>query len=197
MKALNINITILLIIISALTFGQRRDSTMAVGGITGDTIYIIHENIPKSRIWGNSWYIATSYNLCRINEFDFNFGRTYGSQMCGGAGCTNTMRSWGAGFGLTSKNGKTKQIANAFWESCFFYFPPFSAGIRADYIYNITDNSHYFRPSVGFSFFYFDIFYNYSFNLNGTDNDFKHGVTFRLKYFHKQKNWQKNYPNRC
>lgn len=178
-------------------FGQRTDSTQAVSGITRDTIYIIHKNIPKSRLWGNSWFVSTAYNLSKTNEFDLNIGRTYGSSMCGGAGCTYSMRSWGAGFGLTNRNGQTEQIAKVFWESCFFYFPPFSAGLRADYIYNLTDNSHYLRPSVGLSFIYFDIFYNYSFNISGTNNSFKHGVTFRLKYFHKRKNWQENYPNRC
>lgn len=184
-------------LMSGQSFGQRTDSTQAIGSIPSDSLYIIHENIPKSYIWGNSWSASTSYNLCKINEFDVNIGRTYGSSMCGGGGCVFSMRSWGAGYGLSIKNGQPLQMVKAFWESCFFYFPPFSAGVRADYIYDITNKTHYLRPSAGLSLFYIDLFYNYTFNVNGTDNLFKHGLTLRLKYFHKQKNWQKNYPNRC
>ncbi len=84
-----------------------------------------------------------------------------------------------------------------FEEYSFFYFPPISGGIRADYIYDISKNSHYLRPSAGLTLFYIDVLYNYSFNISGTDNIFKHGVTLRVKYFHRKKNWQKNYPNRC
>lgn len=196
MKRLTYIFTIVILtILNNKSFGQHTDSTQAIGGITRDTFYIIHENIPKSKFWGNSWYVATSYNLSKTNEFDLNIGRTYGSSFCGGAGCNYVIRSWGLGYGLTNKREEASQIIKAFWEYTIFYLPP--VGIRADYIYDISSNSHYLRPSVGISFFRFDIFYGYSFNLSSNENIFKHGVTFRLKYFHRQKNWQKNYPNRC
>ncbi len=174
---------------------QRTDSTLAIGGITRDTFYIIHENIPKSKVWGNSYHISAAYNLSRTNEFDINIGRTYGSSMCGGGGCYFNIRSWGLGYGLATNGSYTKHLVKAFWEYTFFPLPP--AGVRAEYIYNITDNTHYLRPSVGISLFRFDVFYNYSFNLNGIANNFRHGVSFRVKFFHRKKNWERNYPSRC
>lgn len=125
------------------SYGQSIDPAQTIGGITRDTFYIIHENIPKNKLWGNSWYSSTSYNFSRTNEFDLNIGRTYGSSTCGGAGCMFTMRSWGTGYGISTKNGQTNQVAKAFWEYCFFYFPPISVGLRADYIYDITNHTHY------------------------------------------------------
>lgn len=179
------------------SLGQHTDSTHAIGGTARDTFYIIHENVPKSKFWGNSWYASTAYNLSKTNEFDLNIGRTFGSSTCGGAGCLFTIRSWGAGYGVTTRNGQSSHLAKAFWEYGFCYFPLISGGIRADYIYDITNNSHYLRPSAGLSLFYVDIFYNYSFNLSGQGNIFKHGVSLRIKYFHKRKNWEKHYPNSC
>lgn len=175
--------------------GQRTDSSLAIGGITRDTIHIIHENIPKSKFLGNSWYLAPSYNLCKTNEFNLDVGRTYGRSFCGGAGCYFTIRSWGLGYGITTKHGVTSNLIRAFWEYTLFYFPP--AGVRADYIYDLNNRSHYLRPSVGISLFRVDIFYNYTFALSGKNNLYRHGVTFRIKYFHKEKNWQKSYPSRC
>lgn len=68
LKLILLTIT-MLSLMSGQSFGQRTDSTQAIGGIPSDSLYIIHENIPKSYIWGNSWYASTSYNLCKINEF--------------------------------------------------------------------------------------------------------------------------------
>ena len=183
------------IVLTNGSFGQQTDSTQNIGMAHRDTFYIIHENVAKNKLLGNSWYFSTSYNYSKTNEFDINIGRTLGTSMCGGAGCFYSIRSWGVGYGLTNKLSSTNQVVKAFWEFSLFYFPP--VGLRADYIYDITNNTHYLRPSAGLSLFYVDIFYNYSFNVSGTDNLFKHGVTLRIKYFHKQKNWQKNYPNRC
>jgi len=197
MERLTYILSIILITFSSCSFGQHTDSTRAIGGITRDSFYIIHENIPKSKLWGNSWYTSTSYNFSKTNELDLNIGRTYGLAECGGGGCVFTMRSWGAGYGLSARNGRTNQMAKAFWEYCLFYFPPISAGIRAEYIYDITNNSHYIRPSFGLSLLYVDLFYNYSFNISGTENIFRHGLTLRIKYFHHAKNWQKNKPSRC
>lgn len=162
-----------------------------------DTFYMIHENVPKSKFWGNSWYLSPAYNLSRTNEFNFSFGRTYGSRSCGGAGCVTTTRSWGLAYSFSAKSKQNSNTTGVFWESCFFYFPPFSAGIRGEYFYDITNQSHYLRPSAGLSLVFVDIFYNYSFNLSGSNNEFSHGVIFRLKYFIGRKNWQENYPNRC
>ena len=174
---------------------QRTDSTLAIGGVTRDTFYIIHENIPKNKFWGNSWYVAPSYTLSRSNEFELSVGRTYGRSFCGGAGCQYTIRSWGVGYAWASRGEQSSHLAKAFWEYSLFYLPP--VGIRADYIYDITNRTHYLRPSLGISLFRIDILYNYSFKLSGEENIFGHGVTFRIKYFHRQKNWQKNYPSRC
>lgn len=140
--------------------GQRTDSIFVGEGPQGDSLFIIPKNIPKSILWGNSWYASTSCNYSKTNEFDLNIGRTYGSSMCAGV-CNFTMRSRGAGFGVLTKNGKTNQIAKAFWEYTFFISPPASAGLRADYMYDITNNLHYLRPSAGLSLFYVDIFNKY------------------------------------
>jgi len=177
------------------TFGQRTDSVMTIGGITGDTGWTIIANIPKSKFWGNSWHLSTAYNLTKTNEFHFNIGRTYGKVFGGGGGFMNSMRSWGLGYDMTTKGTTTEQLGQVFYGDEFFYMA-IGAGYRADYIYNFTDNTHYLRPSVGLSFFFVDIFYNYSFNLNNT-NDFKHGVTFRLQYFLGRKKWETWYPRRC
>jgi hypothetical protein len=162
-----------------------------------DSSYIISTNVPKNKFIGNSWYFASSYNLSSTNEFDINLGRTYGKSFCGGAGCIYEMYSWGAGYGISNKKGQRGQHLKVFGEYCFFYYPPFSAGLRADYIYDITQNAHFFRPSAGLSLFLIDVFFNYSFKIYGTDNPYKFGITFRLKFFHKIKNWQENHPSRC
>ncbi len=154
----------------------------------------VMENVPKPKFWGNSWYASASYNLSRSNEFDLNVGRTYGKVYYTGSFGMNTMKSWGLGYGIINRNGETKQIVKAFMERCVFSYAPLTAAVRADYIYNLSDDEHYLRPSVGASFLYFDVLYNYSFLLNtsGKENDFRHGVTFRLKYYFGMKNWQKN-----
>ncbi len=192
---LSIFVLFVVMISANLSLAQRIDSTRVRGSITHDTFYIIHEQIPKSKFLGNSWYTAIAYNRTKTNEFDFNLGRTYGSSFCGGAGCNFTIRSWGLGYGIAFNNGKTSQLLKAFWEYTTFYLPPL--GIRTDYIYDLTTNSHYLRPSLGISLFRLDLLYHYTFKLSGNENLFKHGITVRYKYFFKQKNWQKNYPNRC
>jgi hypothetical protein len=191
-----LTITILSILASN-SFGQRTDSTEAVTGLTQDTFYIIHENIPNSKIWGNCWHFSTAYNLNKSHEFDINVGRTYGSYFCSGGGCWYKTYSWGIGYGLSRGNKQTNNLINAYYEHTFFYFPPISYGLRLEYFYDINNNSNYIRPSAGLSFIALDILYNYSFLLNGNNNLFKHGVTIRYKLFHKQKNWQYNHPNRC
>lgn len=104
------------------------------------------------------------------------------------------MKSWGVGYGIISRNGENSQIVKVFAERCVASLPPLDACVRADYIFNISDNKHYLRPSIGASFMYFDILYSYSFLLNTSEgeNDFKNGLTFRFKYFFGKKNWQKN-----
>lgn len=97
------------------SFGQHIDSTHTHAEGARDSSYFIHENVPKSKFLGNSWYFATSYNLSKTNEFDFNVGRTYGKTLCGGAGCYYWISSWGLGYGLTNKNGKQSEAIKAFW----------------------------------------------------------------------------------
>ncbi len=182
-----ITYTLILIIFSALankSFGQNLDSTDAM----------IHKNITNNKIWGNSWYTSTSYNLSRTNEFDINIGRTYGVSVSGETMGNTAIRSWGLGYGFTTKDNVSHQLVKAFGEYALWFWPP--AGIRVDYIYDITSNFNYLRPSIGFSFLHFDVFYNYSFNLNSSDNIFKSGVSFRMKYFINKKNWESHYPKR-
>jgi hypothetical protein len=63
-----------------------------------DTFYIVHENIPKSKFWGNSWYTGLSYTLSYRNEFMASFGRTYGNMFTSGGGFNVFTSSWGVSF---------------------------------------------------------------------------------------------------
>ena len=163
-------------------YSQKKDSTVQ------------KPSISTHKLLGNSWYFSGSYNIARTNEVDINIGRTYGTVSKGNEIGPITTSSYGLGFALATNDGKTKQLAKAFYEYCFFYIPPISFGARADYFYDLTDKAHYIRPSLGLSLLHLDIFYNYSFNLSHTSNDFGHGISFRLKYFHKKKNWKEPYP---
>jgi len=190
-------LTALILLVTSNTQAQIGVPTDTTINAHHDSTYTIRENVPKSKFWGNSWHFSAAFNWNEQNEFDVNVGRTYGVSSCSGGGCVYSMRSWGLGFGIANKNGQSTQLAKAFWEQCIFYFPPISAGIRGEYMYDIGNRSHYIRPAAGLSLFALDLFYNYSFNLSNTPNLFKHGVTFRIKYFHRTRNWQKNYPSRC
>lgn len=164
-----------------------------------DSFYWIVENrLEKNKFWGNAWYAATAYNLSSVNEFNFNVGRSYVRETYSGGGpYVVTMNTWGLGYGTTWKNGQTKNLAHGFAEHSLFLFPPISWTLRGEYFYDFTDRQHYLRPSVGLNLFILDILYNYSFKLNGTENDFKHGVTFRLKYYFNNNKWETHRPNRC
>jgi hypothetical protein len=175
---------------------QKIDSVLATGGITGDSIYIITENrLAKNRFFGNSWYVGFSYNLTESNEYTLNAGRTFGTSFCGGGGCYFTMKSWGLGFALRQEDKITNHVGSAFAEFALFPLPP--AAMRADYLYDITLEKHYLRPSLGFSFLGIDLLYNYTFLLSAGENDYRHGALIRIKYFLNNKNWQKSYPRRC
>ncbi|MFH0893682.1 MAG: hypothetical protein V2A54_04540 [Bacteroidota bacterium] len=173
---------------------QRTDSTLLIYP-KSDTSYFVRKNIPRSKFIGNLWHISTSYNLCKTNEFDFNIGRSYGVSINMPHGSGIHISSWGTGFGITSKKGTSTQLAKIFVEYCYNYIGTLGC-IRVDYIYDIKNYYSYIRPAAGFSFILFDILYSYSFNLNGNDNVFKHGVTFRIKYFHNEKNMQRNYTSK-
>lgn len=179
-----------------LSFAQHADSVHQCRS-DRDIFYMIHENVPKSQFWGNSWFLASSYNLSKSHEFELNVGRTLGKSSCGGAGCVFTMRSWGAGYSLATKKGTINHVLKGFYENSIFYFPPISASVRGEYLYDLTNNTHYLRPALGLSLFSIDILYNYSINLTRQENLFKHGVTFRFKLYHKTDNWHKVYPNCC
>ena len=106
-----------------------------------------------------------------------------------------SISSWGFGYGLTNSSNHVKQSIKAFYEYNFFPFIIIgNFGVRGEYIYNISDKKNYLRPSIGFSFVYVDIFYNYSFLLNGNKNEnlYRNGLTIRAKYFFYKKNWETN-----
>lgn len=165
---------------------------MAVGGITGDTIYIIHENLISNKLFGNSWYTGVAYNLSKSHELSLNFGRTYGSSFVSGGGFNFNMKSWGLGYSYYKMDQISGQTVSAFGEISNFFLPPATA--RMDYIFDFTKSSHYLRPSIGMNLFAFDIMYSYTFRIHGDKNNFKHGLIGRFKYYINNKNWQKNYP---
>jgi hypothetical protein len=161
-----------------------------------DTTFWRTENKTKNRFWGNSTYISSSVNFQKNKEFDFNIGRTNGVASYSERGLGNyTISSWGIGFGLTKPSGEKKHTIKAFYEYNFFPFLIIgNFGVRGEYIYNITDKQNYLRPSIGLTFVYVDIFYNYSFLLNGNKNDniYRHGITVRAKYFFHKWNWERH-----
>jgi len=165
-----------------LTFGQAVPDTVSNYETT---------NRPKNKFWGNSTYVSTALNFSKNQEYDINIGRTFGksSRALRGLGTTETY-SWGVGYGFSNSFGKN-QTVKAFYE--YDMFPTiilFNIGLRGEYIYDIDNKQSYVRPSVGWSFLYFNILYNYSFKLNGGENMYKHGVLIRAKYFLFKKNWQ-------
>jgi hypothetical protein len=161
-----------------------------------DSVYWRIENKTKSSFWGNSTYISASANFARNKEFDFNIGRTYGVASYSERGLGYySISSWGLGYGLTNTLNETKQTAKIFYEYNFFPFIIIgNFGLRGEYIYNITDKQNYLRPSIGCTFVYVDVSYNYSFLLNGnkSDNLYGHGLSVRLKYFLTKRNWERN-----
>jgi hypothetical protein len=179
--------TICILIMGHLSLmGQIKDITIIPQ--KKQTIYNA-ENEGNNNIWGNSWYVATSYSHSKANEFDLNIGRTFELVK----GNLFKLRSWGMGYEIAKTHKVTKEFSKAFCEYTLFLRPPMSIGIRGDYMYNITDKQHYLRPSAGLSFVFFDVLYSYSFNLSDGENIIKHAITFRLKYFFNPSNWEKHY----
>jgi hypothetical protein len=183
------------------------DSTISVlqrplqqTSIKVDTTFFRTENKTKNRFWGNSTYISSSINFANNKEFDFDIGRTNGVASYSERGLGDySISSWGIGYGLTNSSKQTKHTVKAFYEYNFFPFVIIgNFGVRGEYIYNITNKQNYLRPSIGLTFVYVDVSYNYSFLLNGnkSDNLYRHGILVRLKYFLKKKNWEKHYFER-
>ncbi len=161
-----------------------------------DTTLWRTENKTKNRFWGNSTYISSSVNFAKNKEYEFNLGRTNGIASYSERGLGDySISSWGIGYGLTNPSNQTKQTIKAFYEYNFFPFIIIgNFGVRGEYIYNITDKQNYLRPSIGLTFVYVDISYNYSLLLNGnkSDNLYRHGITVRAKYFLYKRNWERN-----
>lgn len=160
-----------------------------------DTFYIVHENVAKNKFWGNSWYTGLSYTLAYRHEFMGSFGRTFGSSFGSGGGFNIFTSSWGVSFAHYQRRDFSSQTLGLFAEVSNFFLPPATA--RVDYLYDFRNNAHYVRPSVGLSFFAFDLLYNYSFLLHGQKNQLQHGITIRFKFYPNNKNWEQHYPNRC
>jgi hypothetical protein len=159
--------------------------------------WIVEHALTKNKFFGNAMYYSGSFSLANMNEWDVNLGRSYVKVFISGGPYVFTSHSWGAGFGRTTRRGQAQNMLKAFYEYSFFVFPPYDITVRGDYIYLPAAGQHYLRPSIGFNLLVLDVLYNYSFKLNGADNLFKHGVTFRLKKFTNSKNWEKKRPVKC
>lgn len=151
------------------------------------------ENKTKNKFWGNSTYLGLGVSFTKRADFDISIGRANGVSHYGHSIFTFKTSSWGAGYGITKAYGEPKHSARAFYE--FSFFPTTivgTLGLRGDYLYNITDKQHYFRPSAGWSFVFMDVLYNYSFLLadNTLPNLYKHGITLRFKYFYDFNKWE-------
>lgn len=151
------------------------------------------ENKIKNKFWGNSTYLALGVTFAKRANFDISLGRTSGVSHFGHNYFLLKATSWGAGYGFTKAYNELKHTVRVFYE--FSFFPSAiigNMGLRGDYIYNINDKQHYFRPSAGWSFIFMDVLYSYSFLLNNSpvSNLYKHGITLRLKYFHDFGKWE-------
>lgn len=185
----------LLLLIKSIVLAQSHNH---LDSVHRDSHYMIIDNKVKSKFWGNSWHIPIGYTVGISNDFELGLGRSYKRNFCGGAGCTFATNSWGVGYGISSKAGSLAQSVRIYYGYNFFYYPPFSAGIRGDFIYNLTNQVHYFKPSVGFSFIIGELFYSYGLKLdNGTRILPAHGFTLRINLFYPMKKWEDHHPNRC
>jgi hypothetical protein len=188
-------IIILVVLIKSSIFGQKH---LPGDSIHRDTHYMIIDNKVKSKFWGNAWHIPVGYSIGSAHDFEIGFGRSYKRSFCGGAGCMFETNSWGLGYGISSKAGVLAQSARIYYGYNFFYFPPFTAGIRGDYLFDFTYKVHYFKPSLGFSFIVGELFYSYGLKLNnGIRIHPSHAFTLRINLFYKLKKWEEHYPNRC
>jgi AraC-like DNA-binding protein len=142
-------IIILVILIKSSIFGQTH---LHGDSIHRDTHYMIIDNKVKSKFLGNAWHIPVGYSIGISHDFELGKGRSYKRSFCGGAGCMFQTNSWGLGYGISSKAGILAQSARIYYGYNFFYFPPFTAGIRGDYLFDFTYKVHYLKPSLGFSF---------------------------------------------
>ena len=184
-----------LILSNLILFGQTPNHD---DSIHSDTHYMIIDNQVKSKFWGNAWHIPIGYSIGSAHEYEIGLGRSYKRSFCGGAGCTFATNSWGLGYGISSKAELLAQSVRLYYGYNFFYFPPFSAGIRGDYIYDLTNQVHYIKPSFGFSFIVGELFYSYGLKLtDGIRMLPSHAFTLRINMFNKLKKWEEHHPNRC
>ena len=163
-----------------------------------DSHYMVIDNPAKSKLWGNSWHFPLGYSIGISQEFEFGIGRSYKRNFCGGGGCIFQTNSWGVGYGISTQARIIAQNARIYYGYNFFYYPPFSAGFRGDYIFDLTNNVHYIKPSFGFSFIVGEIFYSYGLKLN-SGNRFlpAHAITLRINLMYPLKKWEEHYPNQC
>ena len=163
-----------------------------------DSHYIIIDNKVKSKLWGNSWHFPLGYSVGLSHDFEIGLGRSYKRNFCGGAGCTFAVNSWGIGYGSSIKSTSYANSFRAYYGYNFFYYPPFSAGIRGDYIFDFTNQVQYLKPSLGFSFILGELFYSYGIKLNEGNRILPlHGFTIRINLWYPMKKWEEHYPNQC
>ncbi|MEY4572033.1 MAG: hypothetical protein RLZ10_1259 [Bacteroidota bacterium] len=190
-----LNLVSLFIFIYVNYFAQHNHSN---DSIHRDTHYMIIKNQVKSKFWGNSWHLPIGYSVGISQDLEAGIGRSYKRNMCGGAGCFFEVNSWGVGYGIGLKSGNTAHSIRGYYGYNFLYFPPFSAGIRGDYVYDISNHVHYLKPSLGFSFILGELFYSYGLKINKGVRMFPgHAFTLRINLFYPMKKWEEHRPNRC
>jgi hypothetical protein len=185
-------IAFLVVLLLSVTCGYSQRSTYPQ-----DTRDSIRNKVTRNKFWGNSTYVSAAINFARNKEYEFNLGRTYGRAYHAGRGMGEIrMHTWGAGYGYSNALGGTHTV-NAFYEYSRLPFILFGTHVlRGEYIYNITDQQHYLRPSVGIDLFYIGISYHYSFLLNEKSgpNIYRHGLNIRGKYYlGRRKHWERHF----
>ena len=142
-------------------------------------------------ILGNSWLVGAGYTKSSTQELEFNLGRTYGYSHSG-VGRFYSAASYGVGYSPDFGTTNFSENFKAFFSLSYLNLGgglKYGFTARAEYLYDINNQAHYLRPSVGLSALFVDVLYSYTIPLSGT-NVYMHGITFRLNGFFLMSNWE-------
>lgn len=155
--------------------------------------FFITSSFSQKKWTGNSWNMNLQYGISTSQEFGINIGRTYGQVNCGCLGCTYILNSYGLGYSKIKTPATTYNLIKAYYEYGLFLTPPINPVFRFEYNLITETQQSFLKPEIGFTFIYADVTYSYNINLNSKlVNPIKHGINFRLKLYHKTKNWKRN-----
>ncbi len=130
---------------------------------------------------GNSWNLSLGYTKSGHNEGFLELGRTFGSYILHPLPFYSSF-TYGLGVNYLNKN-KGMFLAHLYCE-----INPWLLKFRVDYLIDPIRRNNYLRPSVGLSFLFLDVFYNYTFSFDERTS-FHHGITFKVNLYYPFENW--------